>query len=78
MPRNVRNFWFDAWIDGKQEKVSSGPRAKNGGMDIVLKVRNKGSVVGPVAIRCQAAGEKLIVSIRDDVGNEVYRQETIR
>ena len=44
MPRNVRNFWFEAEVDGKKKKLASGPVNKDGGICIRLLVRNKGEV----------------------------------
>lgn len=44
MPRNVRNFWLDATIDGKQTKLSGGPQAKDGGFTLTIKIRDNGEV----------------------------------
>lgn len=43
MPRNVRNFWLTACSDGNRP-VSTGPRAKDGGMILRLRIRERGSV----------------------------------
>lgn len=48
----VRNFWIDANIDGRQTELSGGPRAKDGGMTVTLKQRNKGAIVEAVRLEC--------------------------
>ena len=44
MPRNVRNFWIDANIDGRQETLSGGPQGKNGGFTLTVKMRDNGDI----------------------------------
>ena len=44
MPRNVRNFWVSASVDGKASKMESGPQGKAGGFQITIKVRDSGSI----------------------------------
>jgi hypothetical protein len=44
MPRNVRNFWLEADIDGRKETLTGGPKNRDGGISITLKVREKGEV----------------------------------
>ena len=44
MPRNVRNFWIEADVDGCGSKLSSGPAAKNGGFSLVILMREKGCI----------------------------------
>jgi len=44
MPKNVRNFWLECEVDGRRETVACGPRAKDGGLRLKLKVRNRGEV----------------------------------
>ena len=44
MPRNVRNVWIDATIDGRDTKLSGGPVSKDGGARINLYQRNDGNV----------------------------------
>lgn len=50
MPRNVRNFWFDADIDGRSSRLSGGPSRKDGGFSINVKQRDKGSIVNAARI----------------------------
>lgn len=54
MPRNVRNFWIDADIDGRKETLSGGPNNKTGGMRAKIYMRDKGSVSHAVTIEATA------------------------
>lgn len=40
----VRNFWIDAQIDGRTTMLSGGPRSKDGGFDLVVKIRDDDSI----------------------------------
>ena len=42
--RNVRNFWLELSVDGKQSRVDTGPRAKDGGFDLIVYVREDGDI----------------------------------
>jgi hypothetical protein len=65
MPRVVRNFWLTADIDGRTSKFTGGPAAKDGGMDLTLKVRDHGAVVHALEILCREDGDgKLRVTVR--------------
>ena len=44
MPRNVRNFWIEADVDGKKQSVATGPRRKDGGFDMTILMRDDGEV----------------------------------
>lgn len=43
-PRNVRNFWIELFVDGKKTRIATGPASKDGGFDLYIKIREKGSV----------------------------------
>jgi hypothetical protein len=45
MPRNVRNFWIDAKIDGQKSTLSGGPKNKEGGFSMVIKQRDNGTII---------------------------------
>lgn len=60
MPRNVRNFWIDLAVDGKQERIETGPRSKDGGFNLVILVRENGSISDKrVYIEGRVIGDKL-------------------
>jgi hypothetical protein len=44
MPRNVRNFWIDVNVDGRESAIGTGPRAKDGGMNASFYIRSEGDV----------------------------------
>ena len=44
MPRNVRNFWIDAQIDGRESRLTGGPSAKDGGMYVKILFRENGQI----------------------------------
>lgn len=50
MPRNVRNFWIELDVDGRKEKVATGPVRKDGGFSATIYMRDKGEVVRTLAI----------------------------
>ena len=43
MPRNVRNFWVELNVDGRTE-IAAGPRSKDGGFRLVVRVREDGAI----------------------------------
>jgi len=44
MPRNVRNFWIAASVDGREAPIGSGPKAKDGGFLMNIYQRDKGRI----------------------------------
>jgi len=40
----VRNFWLDATIDGRKTELSGGPRSKEGGFELTIYMRDRGSI----------------------------------
>ncbi len=44
MPRNVRNFWIEASVDGRKSDISTGPRSSGGGFSCTIYVREEGSI----------------------------------
>ena len=44
MPRNVRNFWIEAEVDGRKTPIAFGPQGKDGGFELTVYIRNKGEV----------------------------------
>lgn len=49
MPRNVRNFWIEADIDGRKSAFASGPVRKDGGFELTIKMRSEGSIVEAIS-----------------------------
>ena len=82
MPRNVRNFWISADVDGRNGRVTFGPRSKKGGFSLNIKMRNEDSI-DPSEINIWGDvvetpdGEYLKLSIDED-NNEIYVKMTRR
>jgi hypothetical protein len=48
-PRTVRNFWIEADIDGQKTRLVGGPRQKDGGFQLEIKMRG-GKEISPTSI----------------------------
>lgn len=46
----VRNFWLEAYIDGRQTNLSGGPKAKDGGFTLLVYMRRHGEPVEALRI----------------------------
>ena len=44
MPRNVRNFWIELSVDGRDSRVETGPVRKDGGFDMTIRIREGKSI----------------------------------
>ena len=47
----VRNWWLEADIDGRKTTLEGGPRNKEGGFDLTIYQRDKGSIRKAAFIR---------------------------
>ena len=54
-PRVVRNFWLSADVDGRQSRITGGPRARDGGVSLTLYQRSNGSVATALTVLCRAS-----------------------
>ena len=50
-PRNVRNFWIEASIDGRVSTFAGGPKASNGGFYLTVKQRSNGDIAKALAVQ---------------------------
>jgi hypothetical protein len=41
--RSVRNFWVEAVVDGRRTKVAFGPRRADGGFELTVYQRDRGT-----------------------------------
>lgn len=55
----VRNFYIKGNIDGRKTPIAGVPSRKDGGMELVLTQRNKGSIERCASICCFADGDTL-------------------
>jgi hypothetical protein len=49
---NMRNFWIDSNIDGRNTRLAGGPRAHSGEMTTDLCVRSDGRSIKAITIDC--------------------------
>ena len=74
----MRNFWIEATIDGKKTKLASGPRAKDGGFELTVRMRDKGtSVVGATVTGWVMHDGRLALECGMDKGEDL-RKNTSR
>lgn len=81
MPRNVRNFWLDLFVDGRKNSVKTGPRQKDGGFLLTIYQRDRGCVSKGITISGvrNPITDTLTIRVEDDTaGMEVYRKNTKR
>lgn len=45
MPRNVRNFWIEAEIDGRKTPIKFGPQGEDGGFSLIVFMRIDGELI---------------------------------
>lgn len=50
MPRNVRNWWLEAFVDGRAGTFAAGPKNKEGGFSLSIKQRDGGDIKTAVQI----------------------------
>ena len=78
MPRNVRNFWLKSDIDGRQSRLTGGPRSKDGGFDLTVYVRDNSKVREALNILGRVYDGKVHLTVQDSKGNVVFEQITDR
>lgn len=73
MPRNVRNFWIELDVDGKKERIATGPRNAAGGFDLTVKMRDEGGIVTALDIlgRAHSDGSLLLNARSNRAQSEV-------
>ncbi len=75
----VRNWWISANVDGKQEPLESGPRAKDGGFDMTIYQRNEGGIVTALYVSGYALSDgKLRLEVDDGDKHAIYERVTER
>jgi hypothetical protein len=63
MPRNVRNFWIDLNVDGRNG-IGSGPKNKEGGMNATINIRHEGSIYKALKISAWSGDDgRLILEV---------------
>ena len=77
MPRNVRNFWVRADIEGREKTLAGGPVAKDGGIDMTILIRDGGEVSDAVEICGRCINGRNSITIRAK-GHETIKIECPR
>jgi hypothetical protein len=68
MPRNLRNFWLEANIDGLSRPFASGPRNKEGNMTLNLSTAINGESVRVLKVECypgENGHNRIYINIKD-------------
>lgn len=73
MPRNVRNFWLELNVDGATKRIETGPRAKDGGFELTILMRDKGSIVRALDVRGYVDREGQLRLIAEHDGARIER-----
>ena len=74
----TRNFWINAAVDGRKTPLAGGPRSKDGGMEVLLTVREDGGISDVVRITCRSDGGKNTIRVWGPDGEKLYEREYLR
>jgi len=61
MPRNVRNFWIELEVDGRKQRIATGPRSKDGGFSLTVKMRDQGEIITALGVEGFACSDNTLV-----------------
>jgi hypothetical protein len=78
MPRSVRPFYVEAFIDDRETELKGGPRRLDSGMNVRIYIRDEdGTVLELLNIRCFARDKKSRhLQIQDlETGEIIYRKD---
>jgi hypothetical protein len=80
MPVNVRPSWIEVQVDGRENDIATGPRARDGSLSAKLYLRVNGEVTHVLDVYCLATSDKkqvkLIVDMVTDHGPHTVVAET--
>lgn len=77
--RNIRNFWVEGTIDGRESRMTGGPISKTGGLNLTIYQRENNAITTAFEIECKATySGTLVTSIFDGNGNKLYSFTTRR
>lgn len=84
MPRNVRNFWIEAEVDGRKTPIAFGPVGKDGGFRLIVHMRDGGIVTTPLYVdgvayqNLRGLGPRLALLISTPDGGIIWEHITQR
>jgi hypothetical protein len=61
--KSVRNFWIELDVDGRASSVATGPRAKDGGFNLNIFVRDNGSSKKAMSVCGRVINNELQISV---------------
>ena len=67
----IRNFWVEAQVDGRDNQVAFGPRAKDGGFRLVVYIRREGAIAKAMAIWGYESDGNLVIVAEDEKGERL-------
>jgi hypothetical protein len=74
MPKNVRPSWIEVSVDGRENDIATGPRARDGSLSAKFYLRVNGSVTHVLDVDCIASRDKKTVTLQvytfDDNGSK--------
>lgn len=77
---SVRPFYIDSYIEGRETRLSGGPRRKDGEMRTVITQRSNGGIETAFSIECRTVIidgiHKLVSSVYDHNGDLVVEHYT--
>lgn len=62
----VRNFWIECNIDGRSTILAGGPRSKNGGFSLTVKMRDSGGIIQPLDVWGYERDGELVLNCKID------------
>lgn len=76
---NVRNFWIQGVVDGRESTVCGGPRKKDGGMSVNIYQRDNKEIITALEINGVADDDgNLTLTVKDKDGILIYELNTKR
>lgn len=75
-PASIRNFWIDATIDGCKGTISKGPKNKDGGIEIVIYMRNKKTVEKMLKITGKVAPDNRLILFIQNVDEKINKNSS--
>ena len=78
MPRNVRNFWLKATIDGRGSVLSGGPVRKDGGFYLTVEQRDGGEIITALKVSGIARTDGSILLRVEPTGAQAVEVVTLR
>ncbi len=70
----IRNFWVEGHIDGRRTPISGGPQSREGGINLVIKMRDQGEI-GNVAMCIEGTEREGTLQLEAWIEHDGVRQE---